>query len=207
MARRKRPGSKYVSVKADRLYGNTKIAKLTNMMMYDGKHSIAYGIVTGALDMMYEHHIKKSTPDLKAQAETKPVKKTATKTDKDEAEGGEVEASSSTTVIAPKASKEEVVNELFEKVLEAASPRVEVKSRRIGGANYQVPIEVRSTRKLTLTLRWLIKFSRARAGKNMVSKLAHELIDTLEGKSNTLRERENIHRMAMANQAFANFKR
>ena len=203
MARRKRVSSKLVGIKADRLYQNHKIAKLTNMIMHDGKHSVAYSIVCGALDLMYDHHMKKATTSPKA------VEKIKKQEDEGKSEEGGFgsESVQGTTEVPSKLTKQEVVNDLFTKVIEAASPRVEVKSRRIGGANYQVPVEVRTTRKLTLTFRWIIRFARARSGKSMVSKLANELIDTLEGKSNTLREKENIHRMAMANQAFANFKR
>jgi small subunit ribosomal protein S7 len=86
------------------------------------------------------------------------------------------------------------------------TPLVEVKARRVGGATYQVPMEVRSDRGTTLALRWLIRFSRARTGRSMASKLANELMDAANETGNAIRKREETHRMADANKAFAHYR-
>ena len=86
------------------------------------------------------------------------------------------------------------------------TPLVEVKARRVGGATYQVPMEVRSERGTTLALRWLIRFSRERGGRSMASKLANELMDAANGTGNAIRKREETHRMAEANKAFAHYR-
>ena len=87
-----------------------------------------------------------------------------------------------------------------------ATPQLQVKSRRIGGATYQVPIEVRPERSLTLAIRWLVASARARQGKSMIEKLAGELIDASKGQGATVKKREDTHRMAEANRAFAHYR-
>lgn len=94
----------------------------------------------------------------------------------------------------------------FEKAVRNVTPLVEVKARRVGGATYQVPMEVRSDRGTTLAMRWLIQFSRSRAGKTMASKLANELMDAANETGNAIRKREETHRMADANKAFAHYR-
>ncbi|MDH6060309.1 30S ribosomal protein S7 [Chrysosporum bergii ANA360D] len=96
--------------------------------------------------------------------------------------------------------------ETFERAVRNATPLVEVKARRVGGATYQVPMEVRSDRGTTLALRWLVKFSRSRPGRTMASKLANELMDAANETGNTIRKREETHRMAEANKAFAHYR-
>jgi small subunit ribosomal protein S7 len=96
--------------------------------------------------------------------------------------------------------------ELFEKAVRNATPLVEVKARRVGGATYQVPMEVRSERGTTLALRWLIHFSRTRSGRSMASKLANELMDAANETGSAVRKREETHRMAEANKAFAHYR-
>ncbi len=96
--------------------------------------------------------------------------------------------------------------EVFEDALQRAIPRVEVRPRRVGGATYQVPIEVRAARKQALGMRWLIAFARQRGGRDMASRLAAELIETSNGDSATIKRRNDTHRMADANRAFAHFR-
>ena len=96
--------------------------------------------------------------------------------------------------------------EVFTKALENISPVLEVKSRRIGGQNYQVPIEVRPERKQTLALRWLVKYSRLRSDKTMDVKLAKEIIDASNGLGGACKKREEVHKMAEANKAFAHYR-
>ena len=96
--------------------------------------------------------------------------------------------------------------EVFTKALENISPVLEVKSRRIGGQNYQVPIEVRPERKQTLALRWLVKYSRLRSDKTMDVKLAKEIMDAANGLGGACKKREEMHKMAEANKAFAHYR-
>lgn len=96
--------------------------------------------------------------------------------------------------------------ETFERAVRNATPLVEVKARRVGGATYQVPMEVRSDRGATLALRWLIHFSRARTGRSMAMRLANELMDAANETGSAIRKREETHRMAEANKAFAHYR-
>ena len=95
---------------------------------------------------------------------------------------------------------------LFKKALENVSPRVEVKSRRVGGANYQVPVEVGNARRMALAMRWLVSYARGRGEKTMVDKLAAEILDAASSKGNSIKKREDVHRMAEANKAFAHYR-
>jgi len=96
--------------------------------------------------------------------------------------------------------------ELFEAALEAIAPMVEVKSRRVGGATYQVPVEVRPSRREALAMRWLVDFSRKRGEKSMALRLAGEVLDAAEGKGSAVKKREDVHRMAEANRAFSHYR-
>jgi small subunit ribosomal protein S7 len=96
--------------------------------------------------------------------------------------------------------------ETFEKALEAVQPMVEVKSRRVGGATYQVPVEVRPSRRVALAMRWLVEAARKRGEKSMGLRLAGELSDAAEGKGNAIKKREDVHRMAEANKAFSHYR-
>jgi small subunit ribosomal protein S7 len=96
--------------------------------------------------------------------------------------------------------------EVFDEALENIAPRVEVKSRRVGGATYQVPVEVRPSRRLALAMRWLVEFSRNRSEKSMAQRLAGELADAAENRGNAVKKREDVHRMAEANKAFSHFR-
>ena len=95
---------------------------------------------------------------------------------------------------------------MFEAALEAVSPAVEVKSRRVGGATYQVPVEVRPSRRMALAMRWLVDSARNRSEKSMALRLAGELQDASEGRGAAVRKREDTHRMAEANRAFAHYR-
>ena len=96
--------------------------------------------------------------------------------------------------------------ESFEKAMENIMPALEVKARRVGGATYQVPIEVRPDRRLTLGLRWITTYSRARSEKTMKERLAGEIIDAINGTGAAVKKREDTHKMAEANKAFAHFR-
>jgi small subunit ribosomal protein S7 len=96
--------------------------------------------------------------------------------------------------------------ELLGQALDNIKPAVEVKSRRVGGATYQVPVEVRSARRETLAMRWAIDAARSRSEKSMAVRLAHELIDAAENRGSAVKKREDTHRMADANKAFAHYR-
>jgi small subunit ribosomal protein S7 len=107
-------------------------------------------------------------------------------------------------IIRTKTNEDPLV--IFERAIKNASPVVEVKARRIGGSTYQVPIEVSGFRATNLSLRWLIKYSRDRVGRTMSIKLASEIMDTANDIGNTIKKKEETHKMAEANKAFAHFK-
>ncbi len=95
---------------------------------------------------------------------------------------------------------------LFKKAVENAKPLLEVKSRRVGGANYQVPVEVNADRRTSLAIRWLVSYSRTRGEKGMLDKLTNELLDAANGKGAAIKKKEDVHRMAEANKAFAHYR-
>lgn len=94
----------------------------------------------------------------------------------------------------------------FRRALDMVKPKVEVKSRRVGGATYQVPVEVRGDRRMSLAMRWLVNYSRNRGEKSMTEKLAAEMMDAAQGRGNAVKKREDTHRMADANKAFAHYR-
>jgi small subunit ribosomal protein S7 len=96
--------------------------------------------------------------------------------------------------------------EVFDQAIRNATPMIEVRPRRVGGATYQVPLEVRPERRRSLAIRWLINSARARSGKSMAEKLAGELLDASNGQGTTVKKREDTHRMAEANRAFAHYR-
>ena len=105
-----------------------------------------------------------------------------------------------------KDSKGEDLVEVFKKILDKVAPVVEVRSRRIGGATYQVPVEVRSKRRTALAMRWLVEAARNRKEKSMPARLAAELKEAKDGKGSAVKKKEDMHRMAEANKAFAHFR-
>ena len=94
----------------------------------------------------------------------------------------------------------------FQEALDTIAPMVEVKSRRVGGATYQVPVEVRASRRETLSMRWLVEYSRGRGEKSMPARLAGEILDASQGKGAAVKKKEDVHRMAEANKAFSHFR-
>ena len=141
----------------DPKFGNETLAKFVNILMLDGKKSVAEKITYGALDLIQE------------RGNSDPI-------------------------------------EVFETALENVRPTVEVKSRRVGGATYQVPVEVRPSRRTALAMRWLVEASRSRGEKSMGMRLAGELMDAFEGRGTAVKKREDTHRMAEANKAFSHYR-
>ncbi len=152
------------------------LAKFINVLMISGKKSIAEKVIYGALDLLGDR-----------------IKKTK-KTDEDEDGQGSNSGSSS------------VVLRYFEQALDNVRPSVEVRSRRVGGATYQVPVEVRTDRSIALGMRWIVQAARSRGEKGMMLRLAGELMDAFESKGSAVKKREDTHKMAKANQAFAHFR-
>ena len=107
-------------------------------------------------------------------------------------------------IIKEKTGKNPV--EVFDAAMENIMPLLEVKSRRVGGSNYQVPMEVRSDRRQTLGLRWLVNYSKNRSGRGMANKLANEIMDAANGVGGAVKKREDTHKMAEANKAFAHYR-
>jgi small subunit ribosomal protein S7 len=95
---------------------------------------------------------------------------------------------------------------VFKKAVENCKPVLEVKTRRVGGANYQVPVEVNTFRRQSLAIRWLLLYARSRAGKTMIDKLADELMDAANNRGGAIKKKEDVHRMAEANKAFAHYR-
>jgi small subunit ribosomal protein S7 len=107
-------------------------------------------------------------------------------------------------ILAEKSDKPHL--ELFDAALENIRPQVEVKSRRVGGSTYQVPVEVRPVRRNALAMRWLVEAARKRGEKSMAQRLANEMLDASENKGSAVKKREDVHRMAEANKAFAHYR-
>jgi len=141
----------------DPKYQDGTVAKFINVIMRDGKKSIAEKILYGALDIITE------------RGNADPL-------------------------------------EIFNSALDNVRPAVEVKSRRVGGATYQVPVEVRPTRRNALAMRWLVEAARKRGEKSMTQRLAGELMDAAENRGGAARKREETHRMADANKAFSHYR-
>ena len=144
-------------VMADPIYNSKVITKFINMIMLDGKKSIAQKILYGAI------------ANLDNRGEEKGF-------------------------------------DIFEKAIENVKPLLEVKSRRVGGATYQVPVEVRPVRRQTLALRWLVDMARKRNERTMVDRLANELFEAAAERGNSFKKKEDMHKMAEANKAFAHFR-
>lgn len=176
----------------DPLYGSDEVAKFINVVMRAGKKSIAEKIVYNALDMLTDRLKKESK-------------------DKDEGEGGKGgKAGGKTGGAAAKGkvhahSQEESLDNLH-KALGNVAPTVEVKSRRVGGATYQVPIEVAADRGIALAMRWVVQAAKGRSEKTMALRLAAELYEAYMGRGASVKTRDDVHRMAKANQAFAHYR-
>ncbi len=155
MPRRREVGRR--EVLPDPKYGNQDLTKFINVLMVDGKKSVAERILYGALNQ-----------------------------------------------IGRKTGKEPI--DVFSQALQNVRPFVEVKSRRVGGANYQVPVEVRAVRRTALAMRWLREAARKRSEKSMDLRLAGELAEAAEGRGGAMKKRDEVHRMAEANKAFSHYR-
>lgn len=162
----------------DPKFNSELLAKFINCVMRNGKKSIAEKIVYGALDKVADRHSKSHAH-------------------KEEDEGSEGAGGN-------KHLKQLI--DLFDKALDNVRPAVEVRARRVGGSTYQIPVEVRPSRRTALAMRWLVDAASARGEKTMALRLAGEIMDAVDGKGSAVKKREDTHRMAKANQAFAHFR-
>ena len=144
----------------DPVFGDVKVSKFVNHLMYDGKKSISYEIFYGALEIVKNKM----------------------------------------------ASEEKDSLTIWKEALDKITPQVEVKSRRIGGATFQVPTEIRPDRKESVSMKNMIAFARKRSGKSMAEKLAAEIMDAFNNQGGAFKRKEDMHRMAEANRAFAHFR-
>jgi small subunit ribosomal protein S7 len=155
MARRRRPEKR--EILPDPRFGDVVLTKFMNLVMYEGKKSVAETIVYGALD------------NIEARAKKDPLN-------------------------------------VFHEALNNVKPGIEVRSRRVGGATYQVPVEVRPERAQALAIRWLISAARNRSENTMSARLSGELLDASQNRGTAVKKREDTHRMAEANRAFAHYR-
>ncbi|MDD2474307.1 MAG: 30S ribosomal protein S7 [Dysgonamonadaceae bacterium] len=144
----------------DPVYGDVRVTRFVNHLMYDGKKSISYDIFYSALEI-----VKAKLP-----------------------------------------KEEKSALEIWKAALDNITPQVEVKSRRVGGATFSVPTEIRPSRKESVSMKNLILYSRKRGGKSMAEKLAGEIVDAYNSQGGSFRRKEDMHRMAEANRAFAHFR-
>ena len=144
----------------DPVFGDVKVSKFVNHLMFDGKKSISYDIFYNSLEIVGE----------KMKSEEKPAL------------------------------------QIWKEALDKITPQVEVKSRRIGGATFQVPTEIRPDRKASVSMKNMIQFARKRGGKTMADKLAAEIMDAYNEQGGAFKRKEDMHRMAEANRAFAHFR-
>jgi small subunit ribosomal protein S7 len=179
----------------DPLLKSELVAKFVNSVMEDGKKSIAERIVYDALDVVIQKHASKVVKhDDEGGA------------DSEDGESGKKAKKAAPLSIRNSEQARKQALAAFEEAIEAVKPAVEVKSRRVGGSTYQVPVEVRPKRRQALAMRWLIAVAVKRSEKSMVLRLANELMDILAGRGNTLKKRNDTHQMAKANQAFAHYR-
>lgn len=155
MPRRNRPPKR--PVQPDPKFHNRSVSRFTNMLMKDGKKSLAQRMLYRAFEMVEE------------RTGADPV-------------------------------------EVFEAAIRNATPHLEVKPRRVGGATYQVPIEIRGDRRYSLAVRWLVQAAQSRAGKTMIERLAAEIVEAANSEGAAVRRKEESHRMADANKAFAHYR-
>lgn len=160
----------------DPKFGDVVLTKFMNNIMLDGKKSVAERIVYGAIEILE----KKGSNDSASK---------------------EGEAEVSDAILAKSKGLR-----LFHDALKNVKPKLEVRSRRVGGATYQVPVEVRNERAMALAIRWIIDASRKRSENTMIDRLANELLDAANDRGSAVKKRDDTHKMAEANKAFAHFR-
>lgn len=166
----------------DPLFGSELLAKFINSVMRDGKKSVAERIVYGALEAVVQ------------------------KSKQSDGDGDGDSGGTSTSIsIYTNDNARKIALEKFQQALENIMPVVEVRSRRVGGSTYQVPVEVRAERRRALGMRWLADYASKRGEKSMKVRLGNEILDALTGRGAAVKKREDVHRMAEANKAFSHY--
>ena len=198
----------------DPLYNSILVTKLTNSIMLDGKKGVAQKVVYGAFDIITVKEgskVPRRGSIAKRDVLPDPLynSKLVTRLINNIMVDGKRGVAqkivySAFDIIREKTGKDPL--EVFEQALENIMPLLEVKARRVGGATYQVPIEVRPDRRQTLGLRWLTTYSRTRSERTMRERLAGEIMDAVNGNGNAAKKREDTHKMAEANKAFAHYR-
>lgn len=178
MSRRRRAPKR--EILPDPKYKSELIAKFVNHVMVSGKKSVAEKIVYGALAVAIQ----------KLKDKVKPEKEKG-----GEGDGGEAGGVTGGVALT-----------VFDQALANVCPTVEVRSRRVGGSTYQVPVEVRPTRRIALAMRWLVDAAKSRSEKTMAQRLGGEIVDAYMKRGSAIKKREDTHKMAMANQAFAHYR-
>jgi len=187
MSRRKQAPKR--KILPDPLFKSLGLAKFINVVMCDGKKSIAENIVYDALNIVVKQpHTQKNESSI------------------EEAQNKQNQKSKEEWNIRKNKKTREQALEMFERALSNVTPMVEVKSRRVGGSNYQVPVEIRGERRVALAMRWLCLHSRQRKESSMSSRLANEILDALKNLGGAFKKKEEVHRMAKANAAFAHYR-
>lgn len=174
----------------DPLFISEQVAKFINVVMRAGKKSIAERIVYSALTMLTER-LKKENKGEKGG---------------DDSEGGRGGRRGPAPIKVKGSQAHQDVLECLQRALHNVAPTVEVKSRRVGGATYQVPIEVAQDRGVALAMRWIVQAAKGRPEKTMALRLAGELYEAYLGRGASVKTRDDVHRMAKANQAFAHYR-
>ena len=194
MSRRKAAPKR--NILPDPLFKSEKLAKFMNIVMVDGKKSVAERIVYGALDDVVASIVAKGSLALIADASA------------DDEGGGDIGAALKKVSggVHECNSARKVALQSFDKALDKVMPSVEVRSRRVGGSTYQVPVEIRGARRMALAMRWLNEQAGKRGEKTMIRRLSGEILDALADRGNAFKKKEDVHRMARANQAFAHYR-
>lgn len=174
----------------DPIFHSELLAKFINIVMRNGKKSIAEKIVYRALDVVVKQ-VRHKFDDDRESGEC--------------AEGGSKKHFFSSDIRVNETAHT-VALETFKTALDNIMPSVEVKSRRVGGSTYQIPVEIRAVRRQTLAMRWLAEYANQRNEKRMTLRLANEILDAVENRGGAVKKREDVHRMAKANQAFAHYR-
>lgn len=187
MARRKTIPKR--EILPDPLFRSELLAKFINTVMRNGKKSVAESIVYGALDVIV-NRVRSN--------------KGYTKEEVDDKSGDKVGGLKRDICLDGKTRA--VALETFKEALSNVMPSVEVKSRRVGGSTYQVPVEIRVVRRQALAMRWLTEYANKRNEKTMILRLANEILDAVGNRGGAVKKKEDVHRMAKANQAFAHYR-
>ncbi len=199
MPRKSRSYDKHVPL-PDPKYGSVKYAKFINYIMERGKKNVARKIFYDALDIVTEKMATMPTPS------AAPVKASPSKDAKSVSADEQDKTAAKTEAPAAEVKKLDG-RAVFDQALKNVSPIMEIKGRRIGGSNYQVPMEVQEPRKTTLGMRWLLAAAKGKKGMRMAQRLAIEIMDAYNKTGGAIKKREDVHRMAEANKAFAHFAR